>query len=586
MVRFFNKSAFALVLVLASPVFGATFFFPDIKPSYSTIDPPRWLRDGHGNDGYVSVTSEVVPASTCIPLSNHGFWGGEKTQLVLSITTSGFVTESGNKEIPIATFDGRDDGSECASLSTLPINVIPLTLLKSFSSFNPGKLFLVLNVKSANDSNKDFIGSAKLLLGAAAMVVTGGAATAIDGITAAVGNPVLSEAQSRTNSLMKSMVNEKTPIALTWPRLRTGIRMIEIPVYRAEGNIAAKSDRNISQLQLDDKLKKTLLFTVRLSFNYMNTLFDPASNGADGLPASDNISSSNVLNSKVMNSPFNFLQILNDSSPSLQQMLAVAQDRDLTNACSIGFNKLGKLGLSNVDTAIVMKSFIDEARGGDAWYSNLAFVKHCFSQAPSVQTYLARIYGESAPKFVIGDVQDGAGKAYFDWKKRIGPVLSDFRQALLARENRENILADFNGKRDIKVGFSPGIDAWQSPSGLTPAPVNRVDYAGLGMLAKKDIRTIGCFIYKDAVNLSPDNPGAYFVIEDMGGNFWLGNARFLQTGPARIASLDISEFTPDWGRYFESYSYPGGDCAGILSRFNDRKSAAMASRNWITSPVH
>src|SRR5487761_2442816 len=147
----------ALVLFLATcfsfQCFASTFFFPASNPKYTSGEAPAWLRNGHGKDGYVTITSEDIPVSSCVPLSNHTFWGGEKTQLVLSITTNGFKKNLDNSEIPIATFDGRDNGSECASLSTLPINIVPLALLGNFSAFNPGVLSLVLNVKSASNSS-------------------------------------------------------------------------------------------------------------------------------------------------------------------------------------------------------------------------------------------------------------------------------------------------------------------------------------------------------------------------------------------------------------------------------------------------
>src|SRR5487761_1975830 len=101
------KQILALIFAVSATVesSASTFFFPEINPSINTLDAPKWLREGHGNDGYVTVTSEAIPTSSCVPLSNHSFWGGEKTQLVLSITTNGFQSKFDNNEIPIATFD-------------------------------------------------------------------------------------------------------------------------------------------------------------------------------------------------------------------------------------------------------------------------------------------------------------------------------------------------------------------------------------------------------------------------------------------------------------------------------------------------
>ncbi len=555
-------STILLVLCACHPALASTFFFPGSQPSYTSADAPKWLRDGRGNDGYLTVTSEVIPASSCVPLSNHSFWGGEKTQLVLSVTTNGFKKSLNAREIPIAAFDGRDNGSECASLSTLPIDIVPLSTLSAFSTYNPGELSVVLNVKSASDSNQDFIGSAKLLLGAAAMVVTGGTASAIGGIAATVDNPVLSEAQNRTNKLMQGMVNGKTQLTLTWPKIRSGIRTIEIPVYRAESSIGSSAEKKIQQLQTENKTEKTVLFTVRLSFSYIRTLFDPAASDSDDLPSPDSVSTANVLNYQPGGAQYNFMQILNDTSPSLLRTVAGAKGQELGSACSVALEKLKKNGLSNIDTAIVLKSFLDEAKGGPDWYTNPAMVKSCFEQAPAAQVFLEKIYGASAPKFVVGDIQEGIGKSYRNWRDLIGPALSNFRKALLAKTDRANTLIDFNARHDIKLTFSPEVLPW--PLDDTQAP-----FPGISALANRQVKTIACFIYKDPENLNPSNPGAYFIMEDSNQSFWLNSVKLATDGNGKISSIRISELSPDWEKHFESYSYPGGDCASVLGRIRN-----------------
>ena len=556
-----------LVIGLAYDVHASTFFFPAINPTVSYLDAPKWLRDGHGEDGYVTITSEVIPTSSCVPLSNHSFWGGEKTQLVLSIDTNGFHKQFNDAEIPIATFDGRDTGAECASLSTLPINVVPPALLGSSSLFNPGSLNLTLNVKSTSDSNHDFIGSAKLLLGAAAMVMTGGVGATIGGISATVNNPVLYETQTRTNNLLKGMVNGKTPITLTWSKLRKGIQTIEIPVYRAEGDLGSTPDNKIQSLQTDSKAERIRLFTVKLTFSYTNNQFDPVATSAEDLQNNEAISTSNVLNHLKLNGGQDFMQLLNDTSPSLLMTIASAHGHELADACSTGFEKLKANALSNIDKAIVMKSFIDEAKGGASWYNDPVLVKQCFGQAPNVEAALEQIYGPSVPQFVIGDVQEGIGKAYRQWRANIGPNLSAFRDTILARSDRKNSLLAFNDKRDIQLNFSNNMQPWQAPA---TGDAN----SGIDILAGRDFRTLGCFIYKDSDNLSVDHPGAYFILEDASEQFWVGNAKLIGDGKGKIASIAISVLSADWANYFSSYKYPGGDCAEILLRYNKMAKAA------------
>jgi hypothetical protein len=383
------------VAALPQSTLAASFFFPDMNPSFVKGDPPDWLHDGRGNDGYLTISSEVIPVSSCTQMASRSFWGSDKTQLVLSVVTQGFKGKLDKLEIPIATFDGREGGSECASLSTTPLSIVPMTVLGTYSIFNPGALSLVLNVRSSSDSNQDFIGSAKLLLGAAAIVATGGSAAAIGGISATVGNSVVGETQKKANSLSQGMVDAKVPVTFSWSELCKGIRAVEIQVYKADQSVGSLTDKQILQLQKDPKSEKQLLFTVKLEFQFFRSVFYPTVSNIEGLASRENLSSEYILNFQMPGSGQNFMQILNSSAPSLLQRISKAEGPDLAKACSSGFTKLKAAGLDDVDSAIVMKSFIDEAKGSDAWYANPVLVKNCFSQVPSIQKNLELIYGPS-----------------------------------------------------------------------------------------------------------------------------------------------------------------------------------------------
>ena len=376
---------------------AAPFFFPDMNPSFVKGDSPEWLQEGRGNDGYLTITSEVIPVNTCTQMSSHSFWGSDKTQLVLSVVTYGFKSKLDKVEIPIGTFDGRDSGSECSSLSSTPLQVVPITSLGAYSAFNPGNLSLVLNVRSSNDSNQDFVGSAKLALGAAAMVATGGSAAAIGGISATVGNSVLTDTQKKANSLLQGMIDAKVPVTFSWSELRRGIIAVQIPVYKVDQSVSSLTDKQILQLQKDPKADKQLMLTVKLDIQYFRSIFYPTVVNIDGLASHENLSSDFVLNFQVPGTSQNFMQLLNNSAPSFLQQVTKAEGADLTRACSAGLSKLKSAGLDDVDSSIVMKSFVDEAKGGSGWYSNPALVNSCFSQALSIQKNLEKIYGKPAP---------------------------------------------------------------------------------------------------------------------------------------------------------------------------------------------
>ena len=242
------------------------------------------------------------------------------------------------------------------------------------------------------------------------------------------------------------------------------------------------------------------------------------------------------------------------------QLINKAEGKDLTNSCSVGFERLKNAGLTNLDTAIVMKAFIDESKGSPDWHQNPNIVKACFGQAPNVLSYLERVYGPSEPKFVIGDIQEGVGKPYQDWKDLIGPNLVTFRQNLIAKEDLGKTLYAFNNQQDIDLSFTPEVQKWTAEDHKDNLP------PGIAALASKKFRTMGCFIYKEQANLNLKTPGAYTILEDENGNFWLANVKLATDNKAKISKIRISNLNADWKTHFKTYRFPGGECAGILSR--------------------
>ena len=154
------------------------------------------------------------------------------------------------------------------------------------------------------------------------------------------------------------------------------------------------NSKQIQLLQKDPKADKQLLFTVKLELQYFRSIFYPTVANIEGLASHENLSSDYILNFQVPGTSQNFMQLLNSSAPSLLQQVTKAEGADLTRACSAALSKLKTAGLDDVDSAIVMKSFVDEAKGDAGWYSNPALVKNCFSQAPSIQANLEKIYGK------------------------------------------------------------------------------------------------------------------------------------------------------------------------------------------------
>ena len=250
--------------------------------------------------------------------------------------------------------------------------------------------------------------------------------------------------------------------------------------------------------------------------------------------------------------------------------IAHATEKEFTSACALGFEKLSKLDVSSLDTAIIMKTFIDEAKGDNTWYNNPQNVRNCFEQTPVIQEYLEHIYGVPEPLFVVGDVQNGVGQSYINWRNIVGPLLSDFRKALIAKENRKSYLIQFNNDKDIDISFSPEIAPWVTESdNLSEDEFQSITagnpYPGLTRLANKKIRNIGCFIFKESINLDPTNYGAYFILKTEDNDSYVAFSKFSIDGKTRINKIKISDLNSDWKKHFKSYSYPGGECSSLLN---------------------
>ena len=189
------------------------------------------------------------------------------------------------------------------------------------------------------------------------------------------------------------MIDAKVPVSFNWSELRKGIQAVEIAVYKSDQNLSSISDKQMAKLQKDPKAEKELLFTVKLEFQFFRTLFYPTVSDIDDLVSRENLSAAFILNYPVPGTQQNFMQLLNNSSPSLLQKMSKVEGSQLASACSLAFEKLKLAGLDYVDSAIVMKAFMDEAKGDASWYRDAAVVKNCFGQVPGIQSYLERIFG-------------------------------------------------------------------------------------------------------------------------------------------------------------------------------------------------
>jgi hypothetical protein len=567
------------LVVRTGVVAAESFAYPAVKPSITARATPAWLPGSQGDDGYVTVKAQVVmPNLSCVGLGSSGGLfaiGQEKMQVVASLTTSGLKNSLDGQEVPIATFDGRSTPGQCAVLSTLPLIVVPYARLEPFSAANPGSISLLLNIKSSTDANVNLVGAAQVVLGAVAVFATGGAASTVAGLTTTIAKPALTTLQTQVNTANSNVTPGQTKIDFTWPDVRNGIQTISVPVYLAKTNFGETTAQAIARLQSAQDTSGTKLFDIVLTFTYTKSLFDPRASGATDLPRRDTIASASVLNYPSLPGIPNFLQTLNGSSPSLLQTISTApDDNTLATACGTALELLrGQVGLNQVDRAIVIKAFVDEARKGPLWYSQLSTFNMCFRDYPDMQAMVRNLYGPVVVDFHWVDAQDGTGDAYESWLKRVVPILESFRNTMEVPDDRATVLLAFNGGADIPVDLLSGTAAWDgaAPMGAPPVPgavggEPKDSHPGITHLASKKITAGGCYVFAEASNLDPQTPGGHLILVGGPADIWVANVYLATSGNGKLTKIQLFKMTDSWKTFFKGNTYSGGECkASILN---------------------
>jgi len=568
--------ALPIILQLAAvgTASAVSFAFPDPRGTVDSMQSPlAWLTGSNGDDGYVTVKAEVVlPGVSCVGLGKEGWAsiGRERMQLVVSIRTSGFKSELDGQELPIAIFDGRSTPGGCAVLNTLPLTIIPFARLEPFADLKAEALTLLLNVNSSTESDVDIVGASQTLLGAAAVFATGGAAATVSGLTATLSKPTLAAVQEKYNAANTKVVPGQARRKLSWGDVRGGIQRITVPVFMAEtshGESVADAIAKVQAIPNDGRDVKKI-FDVVLTFSYVKTVFDPRAVGKDDLPKRDTIAPASVMNHPQQPSVPNLLQLLNGKSPSLQETIRAANGNALSTACGTALSALEGAGLALIDRTVVVKTFIDEAKGSPAWYEVPANFNACFRDYPDIAAMAIRIYGNAATVFSIGDIQDGTGEKFNLWKTNVAPILEQFRTAMLVKEGRKSVLQSLNGGADIPVEFRGDPATWPNPGAIPPAGVagntTQDSTPGITRLAAKTILNGGCFAYGEASNLELTSPGGYLLLSTSDPEVWAVHLVLATGGTGKIAKAVVFLITKDWKDYFKSNTYPGGECASIL----------------------
>ncbi|GGY08182.1 hypothetical protein GCM10007386_43400 [Pseudoduganella dura] len=499
-------------------------------------------------------------------------------QIVASIKTVGFRNNLDGQSLPVATFDGRSDPGGCTGFNTLPAIIIPYARLEPFSATDEGTLAIIFDVKSTTDKNSNLLSNAQMALGVAAVFTTGGAATTVAGLTAAFAKPALSKAEQKIDKSIGMIVPGQARVDLTWPSIRNGIKSITLPVYAARTKFREQPDVVISRLRNTKINANDKLFDIVLTFSYSKTLFDPRISSKDELPKGDSVAKIFVLNYPRLPGIQNFIQLLNANAPSLLQTLANAKTQpEKAAATSKAVEVLESTGLNEIDRAIVMKSFIDEAKKDVNWYG-APEVNQYFYDLTDLKAQVIRIYGSGGQYVGIADTQAGMGEKFDSWKQAVPPILADLRQALTTTEARTAALSNFNGGADIEVSFYPGPGEWVTAAPMTSGTsvpgttggTSTDDAAikyppGITKLAATGVTKAGCFAYGSDANLEAENFGGHMIVVSEKGEPWRADVKVGPKGGGKISKVTLARLTDDWKNYFKSATFGGGDCPGILS---------------------
>lgn len=503
---------------------AVTIIYPGIEIEETPAEKVPWLAESNGDDGYVGVSVELIGVpKNCVTLENKKVFRDEKIVVVTSVETNGFGVDG--KEIPIAALGSVEGNNSCIEPVTFPIEAIPVRRLESRSIGNQGDLSIRINVRSTTETNYTLLSSAQILLGATAVVATGGAAGTIAVLSKGFNDEALTPMVKIFNDAASSSAHIPRTIKTDWHKIRTTEKKYEIPVYEAEKESSETLDEAIKNIESNPrrKSKRKKIFSVAVKFNFIRSLFDQGVEPPDYLPRKSKANSQAVLNYPEKGKLPNILQTLNNKSPS--PITEIASKTDLKNDCNLIIARLeNEFGLTQIDRALVLKAFIDEAKGNDNWIYDGETRDSCFKDNLKLVDTLYKIFPPniSDHELQIPDMQNEvAGVANFKpWKQAFAMKLYDIRNAMKSDSNRRAKLETAFGRSGIAFG-SDDEEGWQATAESednAAEPQETVD--DLGRLAKGKLVSGGCFFWANIPELEPTQLQAHFIGRSSDNALW------------------------------------------------------------------
>lgn len=543
-------------------------FFPSPTPEIvqlTATESPRWLNDQIGDDGYLKVEVATSMRNGCIPLGSAGLLGQVLTsemQLTISVRLLNIASPFQGREVPIAIVDGRSNPGGCLPITLLDAGMVlvPLARLERPTA-GVGNPRIELLVRSTRSNRANIVGPAQAILGVATVFATGGAATAVSGLTSALAQPAFKQLESTWNSAASGVTPGISGSTYDWRTLRT-TRKISFPIFVGELKAFEDDAQGIPRLQTDPNSRKAVA-AIDLVFSHYPTAFDIRTDQQSGVPFVSEIPPTSILGYPNQAGVPTLGQLIDGELTSLGKAGDVSAIR---NSCEQLVDRAKRAGFSLRDRSIILYFALSRSRPAD-WYQK--------DFAPCTQGLVAEakiirdMWGSEQPVFRFLDARRSFPDetTYDKWYENSVPILENLRKALVEPRlaERERLLKRLSGGLDIVVDADSEV--WPpivSSEAKEPFP-------NLRQLAAKPLKGAGCFHYQPPFSASRLG---HFLLLDSADRVWLISPTRASGDDSRIASVEISMLDDGWrsfyadlfrGNYFDNPVR--GGCAQLRSKF-------------------
>jgi hypothetical protein len=357
------------------------------SPQSTVSEDQTWVEKDISDGGYIEVSANLKwpdQKLQCITSGGNGFY---KNALDIAFTakTVNFSSCASDMEVPIfAQKFNKEKGKICKGLIGGDISVLPPVLIQ-----NTEKQQINFAFRYTGEREENISGYASILLGAASVVATGGAATTVATLSKAIQTTDVTKTSDAYSGLTKIDVAVPWSVTLSKDKLKSEGTQISIPFYKTE----VSDDEELANVS--SSKNKSLLFTAVFTVKVRRSLFTDKFLSPGTIPDGSHISHRMVLNypPRVRDNTPNIIQRINNSAPSIVKALSSKEPGEYVDACRNVSQILTKnLCLSKYDRAIVYNALLTEAHG-DKWTENDQLRSSCLPKDEDWTDLMNKVYG-------------------------------------------------------------------------------------------------------------------------------------------------------------------------------------------------